>query len=92
MMSQYLELKAANPGVLLFYHMGDFYELFFEDAEIASRALGITLTRRGKHNGEDVPMCGVPIERARAAVRYPPDPVPVRVDPIMKVATPWLFR
>ena len=65
MMSQYLELKAANPGVLLFYHMGDFYELFFEDAEIASRALGITLTRRGKHNGEDVPMCGVPIRVGR---------------------------
>jgi DNA mismatch repair protein MutS len=64
MMSQYLELKAANPGVLLFYHMGDFYELFFEDAEIASRALGITLTRRGKHNGEDVPMCGVPVRSA----------------------------
>jgi DNA mismatch repair protein MutS len=64
MMSQYLELKAANPGVLLFYHMGDFYELFFEDAELASRALGIALTRRGKHNGEDVPMCGVPIRSA----------------------------
>jgi DNA mismatch repair protein MutS len=64
MMSQYLELKAANPGILLFHHMGDFYELFFEDAEIASRALGITLTRRGKHNGEDVPMCGVPVRTA----------------------------
>jgi DNA mismatch repair protein MutS len=64
MMAQYLELKAANPGILLFYHMGDFYELFFEDAEIAARALGITLTRRGKHNGEDVPMCGVPVRTA----------------------------
>src|SRR5215212_4111043 len=64
MMSQYLELKAANPGVLLFYHMGDFYELFFEDAEIASRALGITLTKRGKHQGLDIPMCGVPVERS----------------------------
>ena len=60
MMSQYLEIKAANPGSLLFYRMGDFYELFFEDAEIASRALGITLTKRGKHLGEDIPMCGVP--------------------------------
>src|SRR4051812_16577639 len=49
MMEQYLEIKAANPGLLLFYRMGDFYELFFEDAEIASRALGIMLTKRGKH-------------------------------------------
>ncbi len=61
MMSQYLEIKAANPGSLLFYRMGDFYELFFADAEAASRALGITLTRRGKHLGQDVPMCGVPV-------------------------------
>src|SRR5262245_28752809 len=64
MMSQYLELKAANPGILLFYRMGDFFELFFEDAEIASRALGIALTKRGKHRGEDVPMCGVPVRSA----------------------------
>src|SRR5688572_26120789 len=64
MMSQYLELKAANPGVLLFYRMGDFFELFFEDAEIASRALGLALTRRGKHRGEDIPMCGVPVRSA----------------------------
>ncbi|MBN8980475.1 MAG: DNA mismatch repair protein MutS [Rhizobiales bacterium] len=64
MMEQYLELKAANPGLLLFYRMGDFYELFFEDAEIASRALGIVLTKRGKHLGQDIPMCGVPIERS----------------------------
>ena len=64
MMEQYLEIKAANPGLLLFYRMGDFYELFFEDAEIASRALGITLTKRGKHQGADIPMCGVPVERA----------------------------
>src|SRR5579862_9237705 len=64
MMAQYLEIKAANPGSLLFYRMGDFYELFFEDAEIASRALGIVLTKRGKHLGRDIPMCGVPIERA----------------------------
>jgi len=47
MMEQYLEIKAAHPGLLLFYRMGDFYELFFEDAEIASRALGIVLTKRG---------------------------------------------
>ena len=64
MMAQYLEIKAANPGCLLFYRMGDFYELFFDDAEIASRALGIVLTKRGKHEGEDIRMCGVPIERA----------------------------
>src|ERR1700734_2704080 len=64
MMAQYFEIKTANPGCLLFYRMGDFYELFFEDAEIASRALGIVLTRRGKHEGEDIRMCGVPIERA----------------------------
>ncbi|HEV2557520.1 MAG TPA: DNA mismatch repair protein MutS [Microvirga sp.] len=64
MMAQYVEIKAANPDCLLFYRMGDFYELFFGDAEIASRALGIVLTKRGKHLGEDIPMCGVPVERA----------------------------
>jgi DNA mismatch repair protein MutS len=64
MMAQYIEIKAANPDCLLFYRMGDFYELFFEDAEIASRALGIVLTKRGKHQGADIPMCGVPVERA----------------------------
>src|SRR5215813_2760150 len=64
MMEQYLEIKAANPGLLLFYRMGDFYELFFEDAEVASQALGIVLTKRGKHSGADIPMCGVPVERA----------------------------
>jgi DNA mismatch repair protein MutS len=64
MMKQYLEIKAANPDCLLFYRMGDFYELFFEDAEKASRALGIVLTRRGKHAGADIPMCGVPVVRS----------------------------
>ena len=64
MMEQYLEIKAAHQGLLLFYRMGDFYELFFEDAELASKALGIVLTKRGKHNGLDIPMCGVPVERA----------------------------
>src|SRR5690348_3950652 len=64
MMEQYIEIKAANPDCLLFYRMGDFYELFFEDAEVASRALGIVLTKRGKHLGADIPMCGVPVERA----------------------------
>jgi DNA mismatch repair protein MutS len=64
MMEQYIEIKTANPDCLLFYRMGDFYELFFEDAEVASRALGIMLTKRGKHLGVDIPMCGVPVERA----------------------------
>jgi DNA mismatch repair protein MutS len=64
MMAQYVEIKAANPDCMLFYRMGDFYELFFEDAEAASRALGIVLTKRGKHLGQDIPMCGVPVERA----------------------------
>jgi DNA mismatch repair protein MutS len=64
MMEQYIEIKTANPDQLLFYRMGDFYELFFEDAEIASRALGIVLTKRGKHLGQDIPMCGVPVEKS----------------------------
>src|SRR3954465_9529296 len=64
MMEQYLEIKAAHPGLMLFYRMGDFYELFFEDAEVASKALGIALTKRGKHLGADIPMCGVPVERS----------------------------
>ncbi len=64
MMEQYIEIKAANPDCMLFYRMGDFYELFFDDAEVASRALGIVLTKRGKHLGRDIPMCGVPIERS----------------------------
>ncbi len=64
MIEQFIEIKAGNPGSLLFYRMGDFYEMFFEDAEIASAALGIVLTRRGKHQGRDIPMCGVPIHAA----------------------------
>ena len=64
MIAQFIEINCANPGSLLFYRMGDFYELFFEDAEIASRALGIVLTKRGKHEGQDIRMCGVPIDRA----------------------------
>ncbi len=64
MMEQYVEIKAANPDSLLFYRMGDFYELFFGDAEEASRALGIVLTKRGKHLGQDIPMCGVPVHAA----------------------------
>ncbi len=61
MMAQYLAIKEAHPDGLLFYRMGDFYELFFEDAEKASAALDIALTKRGKHLGEDIPMCGVPV-------------------------------
>ena len=72
MMAQYVEIKAANPDCLLFYRMGDFYELFFEDAEIASRALGIVLTKRGKHQGHDIPMCGVP-DRPRRRLPAAPD-------------------
>lgn len=63
-MAQFLEIKAANPDSLLWYRMGDFYELFFEDAVVAAEALGIVLTKRGKHLGEDIPMCGVPVARA----------------------------
>jgi len=61
MMSQFLEIKTAYPDCLLFYRMGDFYELFFEDAERASAALDITLTKRGKIDGNDIPMAGVPV-------------------------------
>ena len=59
-MAQYLTIKAAHPDCLLFYRMGDFYELFFDDAVQAAAALDIALTKRGKHLGEDIPMCGVP--------------------------------
>ena len=64
MMRQYLALKAQHPDMLLFYRMGDFYELFFDDAEKASRLLGITLTRRGSSNGEPIKMAGVPYHAA----------------------------
>ncbi len=64
MMAQYFEVKAKHPDFLLFYRMGDFFELFFEDAVKAAEALSIQLTKRGKHGGEDIPMCGVPVSRA----------------------------
>lgn len=64
MMAQYLEIKADHPDALLFYRMGDFYELFFDDAVSAAAALDIALTKRGKHLGEDIPMCGVPVHAA----------------------------
>lgn len=60
MMQQYMQIKAQHKDYLLFYRMGDFYELFFEDAIVGSRDLDITLTKRGKHLTQDIPMCGVP--------------------------------
>ena len=64
MIEQYLSIKNQYKDVLLFYRMGDFYELFFDDAVIASKALDITLTKRGRANGMDIPMCGVPFHSA----------------------------
>jgi DNA mismatch repair protein MutS len=65
MLQQYLEIKEANKDAILFYRMGDFYEMFFEDAKIASKALGITLTSRNKKNDDNqVPMCGIPYHAA----------------------------
>ncbi|NNE88541.1 MAG: DNA mismatch repair protein MutS [Silicimonas sp.] len=64
MMAQFLEIKADHADALLFYRMGDFYELFFDDAVAAAAALDIALTKRGKHLGEDIPMCGVPVHSA----------------------------
>ena len=61
MIAQYMSVKSAHPDSLLFYRMGDFYEMFFEDAEIGASVLGITLTKRGKSDGDDIPMCGVPV-------------------------------
>ena len=66
LMAQYLEIKQAHEGYLLFYRMGDFYELFFEDAARAAEALDIALTKRGKHAGNDIPMCGVPVHAAES--------------------------
>lgn len=64
MMEQYLGIKAENAGALLFYRMGDFYEMFFDDAVAAAAALDIALTKRGSHDGNDIPMCGVPVHAA----------------------------
>jgi DNA mismatch repair protein MutS len=66
MMAQYLAIKNAHADYLLFYRMGDFYELFFDDAVKASEALDIALTKRGRHQGDDIPMCGVPVHAAEA--------------------------
>ncbi|MFN7709367.1 MAG: DNA mismatch repair protein MutS [Holosporales bacterium] len=64
MMAQYHRIKDAHPDCLLFFRMGDFYELFFEDAHKAAKVLDIALTHRGKNEGEDIPMCGVPVHAA----------------------------
>ena len=64
MMAQYLEIKAGYPDAILFYRMGDFYEMFFDDAAQAAAALDIALTKRGFHLGQDIPMCGVPVHAA----------------------------
>ena len=61
MMEQYFEIKRQNEGYLLFYRMGDFYEMFFDDAIKASAALDIALTKRNREKGQDIPMCGVPV-------------------------------
>ena len=63
-MQQYFDVKEAHPNALLFFRMGDFYEMFFDDAVAAAAALDIALTKRGKHQGEDIAMCGVPAHSA----------------------------
>jgi DNA mismatch repair protein MutS len=66
MMAQYLDIKSGYGDALLFYRMGDFYEMFFDDAVAAAGALDIALTKRGRHLGEDIPMCGVPVHSAES--------------------------
>ncbi|MFM2398717.1 MAG: mismatch repair protein MutS, partial [Pseudomonadota bacterium] len=66
MMAQYLRLKSEHPTVLLFYRMGDFYEMFYDDAQHAARLLGITLTQRGNSAGQPIPMAGVPFHAVEA--------------------------
>jgi DNA mismatch repair protein MutS len=66
MMAQYLTLKAQAQDCLLFYRMGDFFELFFDDAKAAAQCLDIALTAAGEHDGAPIPMCGVPIHAAEA--------------------------
>ena len=76
MMAQYLEIKSGYEDALLFYRMGDFYELFFDDAKAAAEALDIALTKRGKHDGGDIPMCGVPGVTSRTTSRFTTDFAP----------------
>lgn len=68
MLAQYQAIKKEHPGCLLFFRLGDFYELFFEDAVLAAKAIDITLTKRGKHQGEEIPMCGVPFHAAESYI------------------------
>ena len=68
MLRQYVEIKEAYPDAILFFRMGDFYEMFFDDAKNASRILGITLTSRGSYNGRKVPMCGIPHHSSRSYI------------------------
>src|SRR5665213_155229 len=65
-MAQWFAAKQAHPDALLFFRMGDFYELFFSDAEAAAASLDIVLSHRGEHNGVPIPMCGVPKHAAEA--------------------------
>ena len=67
-MAQFLTAKASQPDAVLFFRMGDFYELFFKDAEVVAAAIGLTLTKRGKHLGEDIPMCGMPVHAAEGYI------------------------
>jgi len=70
LMAQYLEIKAeAGAETILFYRMGDFYEMFFNDAERAAPALDIVLTKRGKHQGAAIPMCGVPVHSSERYIQ-----------------------
>ncbi|MFH0845628.1 MAG: DNA mismatch repair protein MutS [Pseudomonadota bacterium] len=68
MLRQYLTIKGQNPDAILFFRMGDFYEMFFDDAKTASKILGITLTSRGTYNGQKVPMCGVPYHSSKSYI------------------------
>ena len=61
LMQQYFSIKEQHPDSLLFFQVGDFYELFFDDAKVASSYLAIALTKRGKNQGKDIPLCGVPL-------------------------------
>ena len=63
LLRQYLDIKAKYSDCLIFFRLGDFYELFFEDAEVSAKVLGITLTKRGQVEGKDIPMCGVPFHQ-----------------------------
>ena len=67
-MQQYLSIKGQYPEAILFYRMGDFYEMFFEDAQVASKILEIALTSRNKNNKTPIPMCGVPCKAAQGYI------------------------